>query len=201
MRRTSVQQLAEGASSRYRSANVEHIEFLAGSLPRPDPSVAYERRYPFLYRPLVELTLQFPPELKVQPNARKIALREAMRGVLPEAVRTRLGKGGVGARMLWALNHERRRVESMLRDPVLAQMGYVDAASLRNAYEETRTGKKQLTVPLFSTLALETWLLIELGRWPRLEGLHPSSLTSTQKERKNYATLQPAVRETAVPEA
>jgi len=33
-----------------------------------------------------------------------------------------------------------------------------------------RTGKQQLTVPLFNTLALETWILIEAGRWPRLEG-------------------------------
>lgn len=200
LRRTSVPRLQEGALPRYRADNVEHIRFLARSLPRPHPSASYERRYPFLYRPLVELTLHLPPELKVQPYARKIVLREAMRGVLPERVRTRLGKGGIGARMLWALNHEHRLIEGLLRDPMLAQMGCVDARRLRRAYEATRTGKQRLTVPLFITLALETWLLIQSGRWPRLEAAHRSNPLTTKKERSthegsNNSTLQPSLPE------
>lgn len=169
LRRTSVPRLPKGALPRYRGDNIEQVGFLASSLPRDNPFVTYERRFPFLYRPLVELTLRLRPELKVHPYARKVGFREAMRGVLPEAVRTRRGKGGVDTRMLWTLNHERRLIESMLRDPLLAQMGYVDAASLRGAYEAARTGKQRLTVPLFNTLALETWLLIEAGRWSHVE--------------------------------
>lgn len=168
----SVPKLTVGSMPRYRADNVRRVHFLACSLPRDHPFTAYERRFPFLYRPLVELTLRFPPELKVHPNARKIALREAMRGVLPELVRTRLGKGGVDTRMLGALNHECVLIESMLQNPVLAQMGYVDGARLRHAYDEARTGKQRLTVPLYNTLALETWILIEIGRWPPPEGAH-----------------------------
>lgn len=171
--RTNTPRLTQGSLPRYRSGNVEQVQFLPSTVPRDSFFTTYERRFPFLHRPLVELTLRFPPELKVHPDVRKVALREAMRGVLPEVVRARLGKGGVNARMLWALNHEARLIESMLRDPVLAQMGYVDAASLRSAYAGARTGTQHLTVPLFNTLALETWILIETGRWPRLEGANP----------------------------
>jgi asparagine synthase (glutamine-hydrolysing) len=146
------------------------VQCFSRGIPRTDPFITYERRYPFLYRPLVEFTLQLPPEMKIRPGERKVALREAMRGVLPERVRTRLGEGGIGSRMLWSLNHERRRIESMLRDPMLAQMGFVDAESLRKAYHTARTGTSQLTVPLFSTLALESWLLIESGRWTLRDG-------------------------------
>lgn len=170
-RRTSVPNRVAGPLPRYHSEDVQHIRSLPRCLPHCDPFVTYERRFPFLHRPLVELSLRLPPELKVHPFGRKYALREALRGVLPEKVRTRRGKGGVGTRMLWALNHEHRLLEKMLRDPVLAQMGFVDAVELRKAYEDARTGKRQLTVPLFSTLALETWLLIKLDRWPRLTGV------------------------------
>jgi asparagine synthase (glutamine-hydrolysing) len=173
LRRTSTPRLPQGSLPRFRSSNIEQLRFLPCTVPRDNPFTLYERRFPFLYRPLVELTLRLPPELKVHPCARKIALREAMKGVLPEVVRTRLGKGGVNTRMLWALNHEAPLIERMLRDPILAQMGFVDAAGLRSAYAGTRTGMQQLTVPLFNTLALETWMLIETGRWSRLEGAHP----------------------------
>lgn len=195
LRRGSVRRVTQGPLPRYRSGNVVDVQFLARTLPRPHPGVTYERRYPFLYRPLVELTLQLPPQLKVHPHFRKVALRKALRGVLPELVRTRPGKGGVGARMLWALNHERRLIEQMLRDPLLAQMGYVDPARLRTAYDEARTGKRQLTVPLFITLGLETWLSIEHGRWPRYERGDHSVFISTLKESNDYAEDQTTVRE------
>lgn len=200
LRRTTAPSLPEGSLPRYRSGNIEHVNFLARTLPRPQPSVSYERRYPFLYRPLVELTLRLLPELKVHPLGRKVVLREALRGVLPELVRARLGKGGVGTRMLWALNHEHRLIERMLRDPILAQMGYVDAARLRKAYEVARNGTERLTVPIFTTLALETWLLVEHGRWPRLEGVDHPQPVPNHKERKNHDSYQ-AIPEAAVPEA
>lgn len=192
--RTSAPKAPQGSFPRYRSGDIEHVDYFACSVPRDQPSVTYERRFPFLYRPLVELTLRLPPEVKVHPCAGKVVLREALNGVLPEHVRTRLGKGGVNTRMLWALNHEHRLIESMLRDPVLAQMGYVDAAKLREAYAAARVGKDGLTVTLYNTLALETWILIETGRWPHVEGARSATYVSTQKER-NHEGIQNAVPE------
>lgn len=130
-----------------------------------------EMRYPFLYRPLVELSLQLPPTQRVRPFERKWILRQAMRDLLPEHVRTRTSKGGIDGRILWALQHERQRLDGLLRDPVLAQLGFIDAGRLRQAVEDARRGVPVNNVQLFSTLSLETWLAVQRGAWKsRSEG-------------------------------
>jgi asparagine synthase (glutamine-hydrolysing) len=124
-----------------------------------------EMRYPFLYRPLVEASLRLPAKQRVRPNARKWILRQATRDVLPEQVRTRSTKGGIDARILWSLHREKPRLDAMLRDPILAQLGCVDAAALRRAVDEARRGIVVNNVQLFSALALETWLSARNGAW------------------------------------
>jgi asparagine synthase (glutamine-hydrolysing) len=124
-----------------------------------------EMRYPFLYRPLVESSLRLPATQRVRPNARKWILREATRDVLPEKVRTRSTKGGTDARLLWSLHRERPRLDAMLRDPILAQLGCVDAAALRKEVDDARRGVAINNVHLFSALALETWLSVRNNVW------------------------------------
>ena len=58
-----------------------------------------EIRYPFLYRPLVELALAVPWEQKVTPREGKLLLRRSMEGRLPDVVRTRQGSAGPGPAM------------------------------------------------------------------------------------------------------
>lgn len=120
-----------------------------------------EMRYPFLYRPLVEWSLQLPAQQRVRPHARKWILREAMRGILPDAVRTRSTKGGIDARILWSIRHEKARLDRMLKDPILAQMGCIDPATLRRAVDRSVQGVPVHNVHLFSALALETWLVAQ----------------------------------------
>jgi asparagine synthase (glutamine-hydrolysing) len=122
-------------------------------------------RYPFLYRPLVEWSLRLPATQRVRPHARKWILREATRDVLPETVRTRATKGGIDARILWSLQHEHVRVDALLRDPVLAQLGCIDPTPLRVAVEQARHGRPVNNVSLMSALSLETWLAVRSGRW------------------------------------
>jgi asparagine synthase (glutamine-hydrolysing) len=124
-----------------------------------------EMRYPFLYRPLVEMSLALPATQRVRPYARKWILRQAARGILPERVRTRSTKGGIDARILWSLQHERSRIDALLRDPILAQLGCIDPEPLRGAVEQARRGVPVHNVHLFSALALESWLAVRAGTW------------------------------------
>ncbi|HEX9107672.1 MAG TPA: asparagine synthase-related protein [Longimicrobiales bacterium] len=124
-----------------------------------------EMRYPFLYRPLVEFCLQLPVRARIRPEGRKWVLREAMRDVLPERIRLRAGKGGMDARILWSLERERGRLERMLRRPILADLGCVEPAWLRNAVEAARQGIVTNLVSLMYALSLETWLSVRAGRW------------------------------------
>jgi len=123
-----------------------------------------EIRYPFLSRPLVEFSLGLPVHMRARPFARKWVLREAMRGILPEAVRTRQSKGSIDARIVWSLQRESGTVQSLLREPILAELGLLDAGQLRNAVEEARSGVKHNLVMLMSALSLETWLAVRSGR-------------------------------------
>lgn len=126
-----------------------------------------EMRYPFLDRDLVELSLRLPVSMRIRPGGQKWVLREAMRGVLPEEVRTRRGKGGIDARILWSLNRESSLLGELLRDPILAQLGCVDPHALRAAVERARRGHVANLAFLLCTLSLEAWLAVRAGRYPR----------------------------------
>ncbi|HVG45911.1 MAG TPA: asparagine synthase-related protein, partial [Longimicrobium sp.] len=141
------------------------LEGLAGFLERGPFEEGIEMRYPFLHRPLVEHSLRLPPSLRIRPAAGKHVLREAMRGVLPEEVRTRRGKGGIDARLLWALHRERPRLDRLLRDPEIARRGWVRADALRAATDQARQGEVHSLPFLLCSLSLESWLAVRSGRW------------------------------------
>ena len=116
-----------------------------------------EQRYPFLYRPLVEHGLRTAARLRARPAQRKWILREAMRGSLPEVVRTRKSHGGLTARTLWAMSNERARWETWLRDPFVAQHGWVEPALLRDEIDALVGGRSKELLPVLRVLALEEW--------------------------------------------
>jgi asparagine synthase (glutamine-hydrolysing) len=154
--------------SRFAHQVAAELEGLPGFLERGPFEEGIEMRYPFLHRPLVERSLRLPPALRIRPRAGKHVLREAMRGILPEEIRTRRGKGGIDARLLWALHHERPRLEALLRDPEVARRGWVRADALRAAVEQARQGEVASLPFLLCSLALETWLAVRSGRWEAL---------------------------------
>ncbi|WP_394830062.1 asparagine synthase-related protein [Pendulispora rubella] len=133
---------------------------LAG-LPSPIEAERFdhvEMRYPFLYRPLVEHALRTPARSRLRPSSRKWILREAMRGTLPESVRTRRDKGGNTARTLWAMSNERTRWDAWLRDPFVAQLGWIEPAVLRAEIDELVAGRSKELMPVLHALSLEEWL-------------------------------------------
>lgn len=142
------------------------LRSLAGFIERGPYQDGIEMRYPFLDRRLVEFSLRLPPAMRIRPGGGKYVLREAMRGILPEEVRTRRSKGGIDARLLWAFNRESARLGELLRDPEISQRGWVRADTLRTAAEEARCGQVRNLPFLLCALSLETWLAVRSGRWP-----------------------------------
>jgi asparagine synthase (glutamine-hydrolysing) len=155
-----------GEGSRFAAETAYAVDVVTRILEREPFDEGLELRYPFLYRPLVEFSLRLPPRLRIRPEGDKWVLREAMRGVLPEVVRTRRGKGGIDGRILWSLHRERGRLTTLLRAPRIAREGWVDAAKLREAVERARCGEVRNLVFLLSSLSLESWLAVREGRWP-----------------------------------
>jgi asparagine synthase (glutamine-hydrolysing) len=156
---------------KYRHALAAGIQALSHLLEPGYLGDEVELRHPFLYRPLVEFALGLPPELCVRPQARKWVLREAMRGLVPEPVRCRIGKGGVESLLAWSLTAHRKLLEPLTHAPMLAQLGIVDASKLRQAVHLARTrahGEDFLHIQVQSTLMLEAWLQLRSNGWPPL---------------------------------
>jgi asparagine synthase (glutamine-hydrolysing) len=131
---------------------------------------ALDVRHPFLYRPLVEFALGLPPDLCVRPQARKWILREAMLGILPDSVRTRVGKGSVYGLIAWSLGERQQLLEPLVQDPILAQLGVIDGRKLRASFAEAqheRNNRQRLASAITNVLAIEAWLQLRSSRWPR----------------------------------
>lgn len=151
--------------SKYHAGVAYDLAHLANGLNPAPTGAAVEMRYPFLYRPLLEFALTLPAELRFRPNAPKFILREAMRGRLPEVVLTRSSKGSTGTRCYWVLKYERNRLERLVDDPILGQLGCVNVDRLRRAFARAVEGRGSRMLPLLRTLALETWLQVRAGIW------------------------------------
>jgi asparagine synthase (glutamine-hydrolysing) len=135
-------------------------------------------RHPYLYRPLVEFALRLPPDLCTRPQARKWLLREAMRGILPEVVRQRIGKGTTAGLCGWTLTAQRALLEPLAKRSILAELGLVDQRKLSAAFDTVPHQphrRDQLHATLLTTLIIEAWLQMRSGRWPPGE-YHSSSM-------------------------
>lgn len=125
-------------------------------------------RHPYYYRPLVEFALRLPPELCVRPYARKWVLREAMSGILPDLVKTRIGKGTYNGAVAWSLATQQEALRPLLEHSILAELGIIDAKKLRSAFELARhehEGEQVVSGSIYYTVALEAWLQARSGRW------------------------------------
>jgi len=126
-------------------------------------------RHPFLYRPLVEWALRLPAHFCMKPHASKWILREAMRGILPEMLRARVGTGGIGDIISWSFATHGSTFHTLLREPVLGDLGLIDVAKCRAALESARTQRATeyaMHLTLLNTLTLEAWLQRRSDRWP-----------------------------------
>ena len=89
-----------------------------------------EARVPFLDHRLVEFAFRLPGEFKVRGVDTKAILREAMRGVLPEPIRTRKDKIGFRAEpsATWALAERHR--DSLLGNRTEHEEQWFDAGAV-----------------------------------------------------------------------
>jgi asparagine synthase (glutamine-hydrolysing) len=118
-----------------------------------------EARVPFLDYRLVELALALPDEAKLSDGVSKRVLREAMKGVLPEGIRTRTDKIGFAtAEEQWLRRERPDDFRRALREAVEASQGVLRPAALE-LLEDVIAGRRP-----FSYLP---WRMISFGTWMR----------------------------------
>jgi hypothetical protein len=117
-----------------------------------------ELRAPLLYQPLVEFCFAIPFEQKLRPGEMRSLMRRALRNDLPKKVLTRPGKGEISEAMYRGLLRQSDKVDSLLADPLVCSLGYVDRERLRSAISLAKHGAKLNVGALLKTISLEIWL-------------------------------------------
>jgi asparagine synthase (glutamine-hydrolysing) len=114
---------------------------------------------PFLDPRLVGYCLTLPASLRLTPGLSKPLLRSAMRGILPEPIRSRRLKGHFNDVFRLGLGRQLGRLEDMVRQSPIAEMDLLDNDSLCQALHQTAAGVGEMTAAnrLNSTLALVAW--------------------------------------------
>jgi asparagine synthase (glutamine-hydrolysing) len=150
---------------KFQAGRVNQLRVIGAQLERSVYQESVEIRYPFLYRPLVEFALTLPYSVLVQPKQRKLVLREALRGTLPEQVRVRPGKGVGTDRIVWSLANESALIDWLASRPILEELGCIDSRTLQRSIASAQKGRLRRVVRLNWALALEAWLRLRTGRW------------------------------------
>lgn len=116
-----------------------------------------EFRHPFYDSRLVEFALSLPPEYKLWGDTGKIILREAMKGILPEHIRTRLDKAEMSELI-------RDQIDAIDIDAFWTKCHIVELGIIQNdalltlikQYQYSKTGSTKL------------WQLLNLEYWYRV---------------------------------
>ena len=127
---------------------------------RSSMAFSLEARVPLLDHQLVDYGVSLPDHLKIQNGWSKFAIREAMRGVLPDVVRRRKTKLGFAAPdRRWLARELRPQVTELIEDTLRCEK-YVDAAALRRWYGSSHAtdANEESYLGLFRVLALEMWM-------------------------------------------
>jgi len=115
-----------------------------------------EARVPFLDYRLVELALGLPDALKIAGGVTKRVLREAMAGILPEAVRTRMDKLGFQTPEEEWLRESPQTFRAALERAIAASDGIIRPGALRLFDDIVARRRPHSFLP---------WRLIAFGTW------------------------------------
>src|SRR5262245_49471177 len=117
-------------------------------------SAPLETRHPFFDLRLISFLLAIPP---VPWCVKKMIHREAMRGILPESVRTRPKAPLAGNRVLARLNHPTAPDTLETSLPAIGDC-YVDRKAYRRALEQYKQGVLMTYAPITAPVSLEYWM-------------------------------------------
>ena len=117
-----------------------------------------KERLPMVYRPLVEFMYAIPWDKKISAKWDRLLQRRALRGILPEEVRTRRTKTGNEQSMLRGLRIGANWINGIIDSLNITERGYVNKEKFKSAVEKLRHGVIGDDRPyIIAALNLEMW--------------------------------------------
>jgi asparagine synthase (glutamine-hydrolysing) len=114
--------------------------------------------YPFLDHSFVEFMQAIPHTQRVRPGETRSLMRRSLKGLLPEKIAKRKGKGNPQEVITRAICREWPRLEPLFDDARVFARGYIDQVALQSMMERFRFGCGTHSPALLKTLVLEVWL-------------------------------------------
>jgi len=145
--------------ARMERAVTEDLPALLHYEDRNAMAFSVEARLPFLDHRLVEWLAGLPADFKLRQGVTKVLLREAMAGILPEAVRLRSDKMGfVTPEDRWLRVELRPQIEAMLDSDSVRSRPYWRQAALKGWYRRYCDGQLAIGPVVWRWINLEGWL-------------------------------------------
>jgi asparagine synthase (glutamine-hydrolysing) len=117
-----------------------------------------EARVPFLDHRLVEFLFTLPEEWKIKGITTKNILREAMKGILPEFIRTRKDKIGFRSAPALLFSYISRHFDDLMRNETVFEQQWFNPEGLRKILETTDRSTEMEFI---------LWRLINIKLWAR----------------------------------
>jgi asparagine synthase (glutamine-hydrolysing) len=121
-------------------------------------AASIEVRVPFLDHELIEYCLQLPDGQKISNGIRKIALRESMKGRLPESILHRPKKGFTVPLSSWFKGKLFDEIQGILTDEQFLSRGFIARADIETLINRMTQGHTDAVDLVFRFLVLELWI-------------------------------------------
>lgn len=117
-----------------------------------------EMAFPYADRRLIEFLQAIPADQRIRCGQSRSIMRRGLRGLVPDAILNRRGKGDPSEVAFRGLRREAERWRALLGDSRIARRGYVDAQMFRAALDRAMEGREHHSGRLLTLLTIELWL-------------------------------------------
>ena len=124
-----------------------------------------EERYPFYNKELIVYCLNISPDLKNKHGHSRYVLKEAIKGIIPEKIRSRTSKANLGhALCLSFLQKDYELINKQFSDPNALIKNIINVEDLRRSWDDLKKNPRKYStrssVPskIFSFVVLNRWL-------------------------------------------
>jgi asparagine synthase (glutamine-hydrolysing) len=152
------------------SLRSEYLHWIAGNLvdclrgsDLISSAFSLEPRYPFLDHRIVEFALSLPTTQRVRKGWSKYILRNAMKGVIPEAVRKSRKHFGTPVPLERWMRQLRQNIRELFESSKFRERGYFNQPAILDAYNRFCEGKMDRFTSAFYAEAF--WRILNLELW------------------------------------
>ena len=143
----------------YNGIFLNHLPHLLHWEDRNSMTFSIESRVPFLDHRLVEFCFSLPVEQLIDKGWTKVILRNGMKGVLPEEVRTRRDKIGFAVpEKDWIRNGLEGLIEDIINSRSFEERDYFNIREVRKGFLEYLAGRRNDSGLIWRCVNLELWM-------------------------------------------